>query len=167
VNAFSIGDGRIYLIEGAILAATNQDEFAGVIAHEMGNQLAGHFCLQAQAYGTVNAGHRDPGSSAQLGWLRQGMDPAKEREADELSVHTLADAGYDPFARERLISRSRDGMGEGRPAASGRDPLPGMPAAHSPTALARAGSALAELTMSRIDTLRSFRLLPNPKAPRP
>jgi len=92
--------------EGAILTANNQDEFAGVIAHEMGHQLGGHFCPQRQASGTLSTGHSRESVSAQLGSLRQGMDPAKEREADELAARILLDAGYDPSARSRVISRA-------------------------------------------------------------
>jgi predicted Zn-dependent protease len=142
VNAFSIGDGRIYVTEGAILAANDQDEFAGVIAHEMGHQLAGHFCPQAQPYGSPSSGHGSAGASAQLGSLRQGMDPAKEREADELSVRILVDAGYDPGARSRVINRSR-GVAAGNPQpqrlAGQRQ---GAPASRSSSALARAQQAL-------------------------
>ena len=117
VNAFSIGDGRIYVTEGAILAAENQDELAGVIAHEMGHQLAGHFCPQTQGRGGPNAGHG--GASSQLGSLRQGMDPAKEREADALAARILRDAAYDPAVRSRVISRARGTPAESRqPAAS-------------------------------------------------
>ena len=139
VNAFSIGDGRIYLTEGAILAAHNQDELAGVIAHEMGHQLAGHFCPQVQDRGGPPAGHR-PGAATQLGSLRQGMDPAKEREADDYAVEILLEAGYDPAVRSRAISRSRGAPVDGdRPAAGQRQ---GTAATRGPSPLARAQETL-------------------------
>jgi beta-barrel assembly-enhancing protease len=142
VNAFSIGDGRIYVTEGAILSAHNQDEFAGVIAHEMGHQIGGHFCPQVQAYGGSSVGHGSQGVSAQLGSLRQGMDPTKEREADEFAVRILLDAGYDPAARSRVINRSS------APIVENRRPQPvvvqrqGASPTGRPSALARAQEAL-------------------------
>lgn len=139
VNAFSIGDGRIYVTEGAILAAENQDELAGVIAHEMGHQLAGHFCPQAQARGSPSAGHGSAGASSQLGSLRQGMDPAKEREADDLAVRILRDAGYDPAARSRVINRSRGAPVESRQSAAAARQRQG-----GPSPLARAQDALLQ-----------------------
>jgi predicted Zn-dependent protease len=144
VNAFSIGDGRIYVTEGAILAAENQDEFAGVIAHEMGHQLAGHFCPQAQARGSPSAGHGSAGASSQLGSLRQGMDPAKEREADDLAVRILRDAGYDPAARSRVISRSRSAPVDGDRPAAAAGQRHGTAATRGPSPLARAQETLLQ-----------------------
>lgn len=143
VNAFSIGDGRIYLTEGAILAAHNQDELAGVIAHEMGHQLAGHFCPQVQDRGGPPAGHR-PGAATQLGSLRQGMDPAKEREADDYAVEILLEAGYDPAVRSRAISRSRGAPVDGDRPAAAAGQHKGTAATRGPSPLARAQETLLQ-----------------------
>ncbi len=43
-NAFSIGNGRTYVTDGVILAAENEAQVAAILAHEMGHQLAAHFC---------------------------------------------------------------------------------------------------------------------------
>lgn len=144
VNAFSIGDGRIYVTEGAILAAANQDELAGVIAHEMGHQLAGHFCPEARGRASAGAGHGGTGATSQLGTLRQGMDPVKEREADELAARLLSDAGYDPAARSRVISRSRGAPVDGRPSEAGARLRQPSLAARGPSALVRAQEALLQ-----------------------
>lgn len=123
VNAFSIGDGHIYVTEGAILAANTESELAGVIAHEMGHQLSGHFCAANRG----SYGNRDGDSSGQLrqhgygagspglGTLRQGMDPLKERDADRVAVDLLIEAGFDPTVRSNVIRgvRSQNG-GVGR-----------------------------------------------------
>ena len=124
------------MTEGAILAANNQDEFAGVLAHEMGHQLAGHFCLQSEV------GYRPGPAPAQLGSLRQGMDPGKEREADRYSVGILVDAGYDPAARSRVINRSRispNGTNQARASDGTRQ---GTALQKNQSALARAQAAL-------------------------
>jgi predicted Zn-dependent protease len=142
VNAFSIGDGRIYVTEGAILASASDAEFAGVIAHEMGHQVAGHFCPQSQGRGDSAAGHRPQGAATQLGSLRQGMDPAKEREADAAAIRILRDAGFDPAVRSLALGRSPAGANgrtaTGPLAAQGREATPGR----RPSALVRAQQAL-------------------------
>ena len=143
VNAFSIGDGGIYVTEGAILAVNNQDEFAGLIAHEMGHQVAGHFCPQAQDRGGPPVG-RSPVAAAQLGSLRQGMDPAKEREADDLAVGILLEAGYDPAVRSRAVSRSRGAPADGDPPAAAAAQRQGKAATRGPSPLARAQETLLQ-----------------------
>jgi hypothetical protein len=106
VNAFSIGDGRIFITEGAILAAADESELAGVIAHEMGHQLAGHFCRDLGRGAT--GGHAPPSSAPGIGSLRQGLDPAREREAEAYAARILVDAGFDPRVRAALPGRPGD-----------------------------------------------------------
>jgi predicted Zn-dependent protease len=124
-NAFAIGDGRIYITEGAILASNSEAELAGVIAHEMGHQLAGHFCRDSSGSGhsAVLEGRRQgyASPSPSLGNLRQGMDPAKEREADEYSIGILLDAGYDPSVRSNVLNRSGAQVSD-RPSYGARPP---------------------------------------------
>ncbi len=92
-NGFSIGDGVIFITEGAILAAKDEADLAGLIAHEMGHEVAGHFCPGASGQGDRSS-HGGP--SFGIGSLRQGMDPAKEQEADHLAARILAEAGLGP-----------------------------------------------------------------------
>src|SRR5262249_37799732 len=47
-NAFAIGGGAIYVHDGTIAVARDEAEVAAVLAHEMGHQLAGHFCVGRQ-----------------------------------------------------------------------------------------------------------------------
>ncbi len=122
VNAFAIGDGHIYLTEGAILVAADEAELAAILAHEMGHQVAGHFCIGPTPIDGRKswweillspAEHPPPEVSARrdanFGSLRRGIDPAKEREADRLTADILRAAGYDPMAgttRVRRMARS-------------------------------------------------------------
>ena len=112
VNAFSIGDGLIYLTEGAILIAADEPELAAILAHEMGHQLAGHFCTgpipieERKPWWEILLSPAEPALSgasarrdANFGSLRRGIDPAKEREADRLAADILRAADYDPMAR--------------------------------------------------------------------
>lgn len=112
VNAFSIGDGLIYLTEGAILNAADESELAAILAHEMGHQLAGHFCAgptpneNRKSWWETLLSPTDSATSeiptrqdAKFGSLRRGVDPAKEREAEDLAANILRTAGYDPMAQ--------------------------------------------------------------------
>jgi predicted Zn-dependent protease len=47
-NAYAMGNGYIYITEGAIRLCNNKGELAAVLAHEIGHQVANHFCGQDQ-----------------------------------------------------------------------------------------------------------------------
>jgi predicted Zn-dependent protease len=113
-NAFAIGGGYVYVHDGTIAEARNEAEVAAVLAHEMAHELAGHFC-------TVRAGDASPGGwltdlfravpagRRRVGSLRQEIDPAREAEADRMSVSILRAAGYDPRAALAIAQRSACG----------------------------------------------------------
>lgn len=96
VNAFSIGDGRTYIAEGSFHFVKNEAELAAILAHEMGHQLAGHFCLR-------------PGLSAkehrQIGTLVQIIDIDREIEADAIALDILQAAGFPPDVLLNIIDR--------------------------------------------------------------
>ena len=87
-NAFAVGDGRIYVNDGAIDACATESELAAMIAHEMGHQLANHFCGPESRSGLRR----------RMGGVVQHIDPEKELEADRVAVQVLSAAGYDPRA---------------------------------------------------------------------
>jgi predicted Zn-dependent protease len=106
LNAFSIGDGHIFLTEGMLRFVENEGELAAVIAHEFGHHLAGHFCTSARKRGFW--GSRSEGQSAtrsRVGTLTAVVDPEKEREADRIATIVLDRAGYDPHYALRLAVR--------------------------------------------------------------
>ena len=43
-NAFSIGGGYVFITDGAVNFVQNESELAAILAHELGHELAGHFC---------------------------------------------------------------------------------------------------------------------------
>jgi predicted Zn-dependent protease len=45
-NAFAIAGGRVYVTRKLIVTVKSEDELAGVIAHELGHQLAHHSAVQ-------------------------------------------------------------------------------------------------------------------------
>ena len=110
-NAFSIGAGYVYVTEGAVTFAQNESELAAILAHELGHELAGHFCGQAIA--SDSGGFFDlfadspPPERHEVGSgsVRQTIDPRKEEQADQIAVAILLAAGYSPNALLQVARR--------------------------------------------------------------
>jgi len=113
INAFALPGGYIYLHRGLLEAATNEGQLAGVLAHQMSHVALRHGTHQASnAYiGEAGLGilggllSRDDGSTERvMGAVGGfGLNPfflkfsrTDEEQADLVSVHALAKAGYDP-----------------------------------------------------------------------
>jgi len=103
-NAFSIGEGRIYVHDGTVRLAHSESELAAVIAHEMAHQLRGHFCPSTGPGASTRGLQR----RQQVGDVYQRINPAREIEADETALEMLRIAGYDPHAALRMARRVRD-----------------------------------------------------------
>jgi predicted Zn-dependent protease len=107
VNAFAAPGGYLYVYSGLLLAARDEAELAGVLAHEIGHVVARHSANQLAAqYGlellaSMALGENGP----ELARLAAGMGQAgvmarfsreDEMQADKLAVRYLAATGYDP-----------------------------------------------------------------------
>jgi predicted Zn-dependent protease len=119
VNAFALPGGFFYVNKGLILAADNEAELAGVMAHEIAHVAARHAVEnQAKAnlaqYGLLagsivfggipgliinNAGPL----AAILGFMK--FSRSAESEADKLGVQYLYAAGYDPNALATMFEK--------------------------------------------------------------
>lgn len=138
VNAFAAPGGVIALYAGLILAADDQNEIAGVLAHEIAhitqlhlyraleNQQAMTIPIALAMLGLVLAGGgsgeaiqgaliggQAAAQQAQIFFTRQN-----EYEADRIGIATLARAGYDPAGMGEFfekMSRITRAMGEGPP----------------------------------------------------
>ncbi len=125
VNAFALPGGYFFVNKGLILAADNEAELAGVMAHEIAHVAARH-AMENQGKGTlINYGalagiiFGGPIISTVLqnaGGILGGLAFLKfsrgaEEEADRLGVQYLYAAGYDPTAMstmfEKLASKSK------------------------------------------------------------
>src|SRR5215831_16949580 len=128
INAFALPGGFVYVNRGAIEAADNEAQIAGVIAHEIGHVVLRHGTHQisrayvAQAPLAVLGGVLGAGSMGsilgQLGvgfglnslFLKYSRDA--ESQADLMGTQILHDSGYDPKAMvnffEKLQAQSKE-----------------------------------------------------------
>lgn len=125
VNAFALPGGFFFVNKGLILAADNEAELAGVMAHEIAHVAARH-AMENQGKGTlINYGalagiiFGGPILSPILqngGGILAGLAGLKftrgaETEADSLGVQYLYASGYDPTAMstmfEKLASKNK------------------------------------------------------------
>lgn len=125
VNAFALPGGYFFVNKGLILAADNEAELAGVMAHEiahvaarhaMENQGKGTFINYAALAGIIFGGpivstvlQNGGGILAGLAMLK--FSRGAEEEADRLGVQYLYASGYDPTAMgtmfEKLASKNK------------------------------------------------------------
>ena len=119
VNAFALPGGYFFVNRGLILAADNEAELAGVMAHEIGHVAARH-AMENQGKGTLLqygmlAGMIFGGGIASTvlqntAGLTQALAFFKfsrgaEEEADRLGVQYLYAAGYDPTAMSTMFEK--------------------------------------------------------------
>jgi len=121
INAFALPGGFVYINRGAIEAADNEAQIAGVMAHEIGhvvlrhgtNQVSKAYLAQAplSILGGVLGSNSVGSVLAQLGvgfaansiLLKYSRDA--ERQADLMGTQTLYDTGYDPKAMVQFFEK--------------------------------------------------------------
>lgn len=118
VNAFALPGGYFYVNSGLILAAENEAELAGVMAHEIAHVAARHATRTATkgelwnmmsipllfAGGPVGFAVREVASLAvPMSFLKFSRD--SEREADLLGLEYSYASGYDPAAFVQFFER--------------------------------------------------------------
>jgi predicted Zn-dependent protease len=128
VNAFALPGGFFYVNSGVLLAADNEAELAGVMAHEIAHVAARHATRNATKQdiwnlaslplifvgGPVGAAIRElSGIAVPMSFLKFSRDA--EREADFLGLEYQYAAGYDPTAFvdffEKLEAREKQHSG--------------------------------------------------------
>jgi predicted Zn-dependent protease len=119
VNAFALPGGFFYVNKGLILAADNEAELAGVMAHEIAHVAARHAVenqtkANLMEYGAIIGSiflGGIPGlvyqNTAGLGLLGAFMKFSRnaEAEADRLGVQYLYAAGYDPNGMATMFEK--------------------------------------------------------------
>jgi predicted Zn-dependent protease len=119
VNAFALPGGFFYVNKGLLLAADNEAELAGVMAHEIAHVAARH-AMENQAKATLLEYAALGGSiflggipgliyqnTAGIGLLGIFMKFSRgaEEEADKLGIQYMYAAGYDPGAMATMFEK--------------------------------------------------------------
>ncbi|HXM51048.1 MAG TPA: M48 family metalloprotease [Pyrinomonadaceae bacterium] len=119
VNAFALPGGFFYVNKGLILAADNEAELAGVMAHEIAHVCARHAMeneakMRALDYGLLAGMILGGGIIGNVlyntGGMVEGMAFLKfsrgaEEEADRLGIQYMWAAGYDPNAMATMFEK--------------------------------------------------------------
>ncbi|NYF53158.1 M48 family metalloprotease [Tunturiibacter gelidoferens] len=120
VNGFSLAGGRVYLTRKLVASAHNEDEVAGVIAHEMGHILSHQFAIETTADLHRLLGVTSVTDRADIYAKFQRLTDARLHDrngtngdsdenqdgADRVAVYAAAAAGYRPQAYAEFWDRS-------------------------------------------------------------
>lgn len=110
-EAYSIGDGRIYVSDGAVRRCETESELAAILAHEMAHQMLGHFC---------DAATETDGDRRSVGSVTLRRDPARELAADSYGLDLIARVGYDPQGARSIAGRVQGAVPRGHLEGVGR-----------------------------------------------
>jgi predicted Zn-dependent protease len=130
-NAFALPGRKIGVHTGLLQVATNQDQLAAVVGHEIGHVLSRHSAERMSVQFATATGHQLLGSvvggtaqgnavmaalglGAQVGVILP-YSRLQESEADQIGVELMAKAGFDPRASVELwhnMAAGRDGPPE-------------------------------------------------------
>lgn len=119
VNAVSAPGGYIYIFKGLIEKVDNDDQLAGVIAHEVGHIVARHSIKKLQAsqgYSLLrvllaaSSASGDVGNAADLAFLDLMTGYAREDEllADQLAARYEKLAGYNPEGMIKFLEKLQE-----------------------------------------------------------
>ncbi|HEV2864743.1 MAG TPA: M48 family metalloprotease [Pyrinomonadaceae bacterium] len=120
VNAFNIPGGHVFLARKLIAFSLNEDELAGVMAHELGHAVVRHAStdmsvLMRKVLGISSLGDRkdiidkynlliERARTKRVSRPRGHMDE-QQLEADKIGVYAMAAAGYDTAAYYNAFAR--------------------------------------------------------------
>src|SRR3979411_1635980 len=120
INAFALPGGYVFVNRGAIEAADNEAQLAGVIAHELSHVALRHGtseATKAQAaqtgvgiLGAIFGGNAGGALLTELGRFSAGgvllrYSRAAETQEDVVGTQVLYDAGYDPRALAQFFEK--------------------------------------------------------------
>src|SRR5262245_19876431 len=111
LNALALPGGYIWINRGALQAARNESQLAGVLAHEVAHVALRHAARQVSNVAVARAGlgllsallgnvggavTSDAAARSMANGVFLGFSREDEREADRLGVDLLGKAGWDP-----------------------------------------------------------------------
>jgi len=127
VNGFSFAGGRVYISRKLIAAVKNEDELAGVLAHEIGHQATHQTAIEMTRAFRIRLGVTQMGDRADVfAKVHQLFStPAKPNEdqdreekdqlvADHVAMYAIVRAGYSPesfasFLNEIMMNKGKMG----------------------------------------------------------
>ncbi|MFA4990112.1 MAG: Maf and M48 domain-containing protein [Candidatus Omnitrophota bacterium] len=119
VNAVSLPGGYVYIFKGLVEKVANDDELAGVIAHEVGHIVARHSIKKLQAQQgysilrllvAVAPSSGGVGAAADTAFTELILGYSREDEllADQLGARYAKLAGYDPHAMVKFLEKLQE-----------------------------------------------------------
>jgi Zn-dependent protease with chaperone function len=144
INAFALPGGPIFVNVGTIMAADNEAELAGVIAHEMSHVYMQHSIKGMRKQGTTQAAGQilggilgavlggtagalaNLGAQIGAGALSMKYSRADEAQADAVGAIIMYKAGYNPIRLAQFFQKlEQQGGGGGGPQFLSDHPNPG------------------------------------------
>lgn len=122
VNAFTLPGGRIYVSRKMVAFARNEDELAGVVAHELGHIIARHSTIdmtvlfrevlgvtqvtdRADIFAKYNQLIENSALKPKAFEKLDNHEQGNQNTADLLGLYAMVHAGYDPQAQAALWDR--------------------------------------------------------------
>ena len=129
VNAFALPGGRIYVSRKMVAFAKNEDELAGVVAHELGHIVARHSTMDMtillrEILGVTQVTNRRDvfekynlfiENSARKPKVMEKLknhEAGNQNAADLIGLYAMVRAGYDPHAQTALWDRYHELKGK-------------------------------------------------------
>jgi Peptidase family M48 len=127
INGFSLAGGRVYISRKLIASVKNEDELAGVLAHEIGHLSTHQVAIEFTRLFKIRLGVTQVGDRADVfAKVHQFMStPAKDNEpeeneekdqlvADHVALYAMVRAGYAPgsfaaFLNASMMNKSKTG----------------------------------------------------------
>ncbi|APG60198.1 M48 family metalloprotease [Christiangramia salexigens] len=126
VNAFALPGGPVFITKALYNRLSNEDQLAGVLAHEIGHIIGRHSAEQLAKQGFTNTiltgvavgseSHEVTKAAAVLGNLaNMKFGRGDELESDHLGVKIMLQSGYDPKALIEVMKILKEASGGNSP----------------------------------------------------
>ena len=141
INAFALPGGFVFINRGAIEAADNEAQLAGVMAHELSHVALRHGTAQASKGSAVQLGTgilgaifggsvagalATQGAAIGAGSVLLHYSRSAETQADVMGTQVLYDTGYDPRAMAQFFEKiEAESQGKNPPQFFSDHPNPG------------------------------------------